>query len=62
VATELKNYNSVVERHVNKLIAILKESQGQKINCSKLMDDLVFDMLDTKSLTSLLQQSDLQPE
>ena len=45
-SAEFKDYNPRVEYHVSKLIEILKTKAAQQIevNCSKLMDNLVFDM------------------
>ncbi|GIK03789.1 hypothetical protein Aspvir_007863 [Aspergillus viridinutans] len=42
--TEILNYNKRVEHHAEKFITILKSQRGAAVNCSKLMDDLMFDI------------------
>ena len=43
-SNEFKNYNPRVELHVATLVDVLRRSNGKEINCSKAMDNLVFDM------------------
>ena len=44
VASEFKEYNPRVEKHIDRFIYVLKKSEGADINCTKAMDDLVFDV------------------
>lgn len=42
---EFKHYNPRVEHHVSVLLKVLHKSVGKEVNFSKIMDNLVFDML-----------------
>ena len=44
VSTEFKEYNPRVELHVAKFIEILKRKDGEEVDSSKMLDNLVFDV------------------
>ncbi|KAF7914358.1 uncharacterized protein EAF01_000764 [Botrytis porri] len=45
VSSAIKEYNTRVEIHVEKMIQILFEADGKEVNVSKAMDDLTFDIM-----------------
>ena len=45
VSNEFKEYNPRVERHVQKLLGIIRDTGGRTANCYSLMGHLTFDVL-----------------
>ncbi|KAF7876990.1 uncharacterized protein EAF02_008210 [Botrytis sinoallii] len=45
VSSAIKQYNTRVEMHVDKMIQILLKANGKEVNVSKAMDDLTFDIM-----------------
>lgn len=44
MSSAFKEYNTRVEIHVDKMIQILLKAEGNEVNVSKTIDNLVFDM------------------
>lgn len=44
MSSAIKEYNTRVEIHVDKMIQILVKADGKEVNVSKAMEDLTFDM------------------
>ncbi|TGO19003.1 hypothetical protein BTUL_0006g00360 [Botrytis tulipae] len=45
VSSAIREYNTRVETHVDKMIEILLKADGKEVNVSKAMDDLTFDIM-----------------
>ncbi|TGO51495.1 hypothetical protein BCON_0160g00200 [Botryotinia convoluta] len=45
VSSAIREYNTRVEIHVDKMIQILLKTDGKEVNVSKAMDDLTFDIM-----------------
>ncbi|KAG4441033.1 hypothetical protein IFR05_003488 [Cadophora sp. M221] len=44
-SSEFQHYNPRVEQHVANLVDAIKRADGKEVDCSKLMDDLSFDIM-----------------
>jgi len=45
VSSEFKEYNPRVERHVDKLLGVIRDLGGRSVNCHSLMCNFTFDVL-----------------
>jgi hypothetical protein len=44
VSSEFKNYNPRVEYHVAMLVKAIRKTEGKEVDCSKMLDNFVFDV------------------